>query len=147
MDNKELINEEIDTKDLLQMKLDILKKNRENIPDADLHTRYKKSYDALLGSIDELATQLMDEIMFRFLVEKYFVQEGHEMMRRLINKEKNCMKDCLYKEYSAEAYADICQSIYSAVITRYFEVFNGWEGEEKYTLNPFKPKEFRVKKK
>ena len=53
MDNKELINEEIDTKDLLQMKLDILKKNRENIPDADLYTRYKKSYDALLGSIDE----------------------------------------------------------------------------------------------
>lgn len=147
MDSKELLFEEIDTKDLLQMKLDILKKNREKISEEDLRTRYKKSYDALLGTIDELAIQLMDEIMFRFLVEKYFVQEGHEMMRRLINKEKNCMKDCLYKEYSAEAYADICQSIYSAVITRYFEVFNGWEGEEKYTLNPFKPKEFRVKEK
>ena len=86
MDNKELINEEIDTKDLLQMKLDILKKNRENIPDEDLYTRYKKSYDALLRSIDELATQLMDEIMFRFLVEKYFVQEGHEMMKNLISQ-------------------------------------------------------------
>ena len=92
MDNKELLYEDIDTKDLLQMKLDILKKNRENIPDADLHTRYKKSYDALLGSIDELATQLMDEIMFRFLIEKYFVQEGHEMMKNLINKNMDNFK-------------------------------------------------------
>ena len=77
MDSKELLFEEIDTKDLLQMKLDILKKNREKISEEYLRTRYKKSYDALLGTIDELATQLMDEIMFRFLVEKYFVQEGH----------------------------------------------------------------------
>lgn len=145
MDNKELINEEIDTKDLLQMKLDILKKNRENIPDADLHTRYKKSYDALLGSIDELATQLMDEIMFRFLIEKYFVQEGHEMMKNLINKNMDNFKKVLYKDYSAQQYADICQEIYSEVIGKYFTVYHGVEGEEKCTLNPYRPKWFWIK--
>ena len=35
--------EEIDTKDLLQMKLDSLKKNRENIPEDLLKTKYKSS--------------------------------------------------------------------------------------------------------
>lgn len=139
--------EEIDTKDLLQMKLDSLKKNRENIPEDLLKTRYKKSYEALLKNIDELATKLMDEIMFRFLVEKYFADEGHEMMKRLINKEKDSLKICLYKEYSAKAYADICQSIYSAVIDKYLKEYRGWEGEEKYTLNPFNPKIFKVKAK
>ena len=139
--------EEIDTKDLLQMKLDSLKKNRENIPEDLLKTRYKKSYEALLKNIDELATKLMDEIMFHFLVEKYLVSEGHEMMKRLINKEKDSLKNCLYKEYSAQAYADICQSIYSAVIDKYLKEWRGWEGEEKYTLNPFNPKVFKVKAK
>lgn len=139
--------EEIDTKDLLQMKLDSLKKNRENIPEDLLKTKYKKSYEALLRNIDELATKLMDEIMFHFLVEKYFVSEGHEMMKRLINKEKDSLKNCLYKEYSAQAYADICQSIYSAVIDKYLKEWRGWEGEEKYTLNPFNPKVFKVKAK
>lgn len=142
-----MINEEMDTVDLLQLKLDALKKNRENIPEEDLKTRYKKSYEALLKSIDELATALMDEIMFRFLVEKYFADEGHEMMKRLINKEKDSLKICLYKEYSAKAYADICQSIYSAVIDKYLKEYRGWEGEEKYTLNPFNPKIFKVKAK
>lgn len=140
-----MINEEMDTVDLLQLKLDALKKNRENIPEEDLKTRYKKSYEALLKSIDELATALMDEIMFRFLVEKYFADEGHEMMKRLINKEKDSLKICLYKEYSAKAYSEICQTIYETVINRYFEEYRGVEGEEKYTLNPFNPKIFRVK--
>ena len=133
-----MINEEMDTVDLLQLKLDAMKKNRENIPNPP---------DPQHQRLPAQATALPADLLFRFLVEKYFADEGHEMMKRLINKEKDSLKICLYKEYSAKAYADICQSIYSAVIDKYLKEYRGWEGEEKYTLNPFNPKIFKVKAK
>ena len=66
-------------------------------------------------------------------------------MKNLINKNMDNFKKVLYKDYSAQQYADICQEIYSEVIGKYFTVYHGVEGEEKCTLNPYKPKWFRVK--
>lgn len=138
------IENDVDTRVLLQDKLNALKKNREMIPEKDLNGKYKKAYSALQKTIDNLAGQLMDEIIFHFLVNRTFLEEGLKLSASLIKKNKEPLQKALYSSYSAKDYADICEDIYQKIISCYFKQWQPSPETLLFTLNPWNPKVFEI---
>ena len=93
------IENDIDLQEILQEKLNALKKNREKIPEIDLNGKYKKAYNALLKTIDDLAKELMEEIIFHFLVNRQFLEEGVKLSVTLIKRNRKRHLKALLKSY------------------------------------------------
>lgn len=138
------VENDIDLQEILQEKLNALKKNREKIPEIDLNGKYKKAYNALLKTIDDLAKELMEEIIFHFLVNRQFLEEGLKLSVTLIKRNRKRLLKALYSSYSAREYADICENIHQKLVNCYFKRWQPSQEELLFTLNPWNPKVFYI---
>lgn len=100
----------------LQEKLEVLRKNEEALSHEELTTKYKVSYEALLGEIKELAKRVLAERLNHVFANKVHAEEVVETF----NNAKAVYQKTLFSEYNAEAALDAFNKIFEPLFTKFF---------------------------
>ncbi len=125
---------EPETKDILQQKLDILKKNREQIPVRQLiKGKYAKAYSRLLQEIGQLAKKSLSETC-RFAVPEDGLKIALEALCTGLSDQRLPIQKALYKNYSADEFISICEQIHRQTVSTVFDSDLDWNGEKRYPV-------------
>lgn len=129
----------VDEKEELQKKLDVLKKNRESIPKADLETKYAKAYKKLLSEINDLMNEIMCGELFFFLYTADFLERGRDLViKKITEKNKNRrLSRALYTDYSAQEYIDLLREIHHEILSEYLAEEHDFNSRIRCRINPF----------
>lgn len=122
--------------DLLKEKLEKLKKNEANLSKEDLHTKYKKSYTALLRDINRLANQVMSQELFYFLYPEDFLERGRQLALQQFEENKIALANALFRNYSYDEYVSILRRMNSAILGEFFSTKHIINGIGK-SINPW----------
>lgn len=134
--------------EVLQEKLDKLKKNKEALSEIELNGKYKKAYDNLLKEIYMDYLKAIYEYIFYYKVSKEFKNKGRKIFLKCLKKRNKEIKEALLEKYSAETVIKILLEIRDCIIDKYFEFLE--EGNtinicEYYSLNPWIPEKSILK--
>lgn len=113
-------NQMIEDDELLQQKLDKLRKNREKVSLEELRTKYAKPYRALLADIKFLSQKILEQEMFYVLFPKEFGEIGAKKLSEIYEENKNALSDSLYKQYSANEFIAILRKMHCSLMEEYF---------------------------
>lgn len=130
---------DITVEEILQDRLNVLKKNKEGISLEDRKGRYKKAYQKLLDSIYK-SLDVVIESQLNFWVPVDFKDKGREVVQSMFIAKNAEIKKALYQNYSSDEFIEILSQIRKTVIDMYFEENITSTSQKRYNLNPFNPK-------
>ncbi len=128
---------DIDEKEELQKKLDVLKKNRESISKEDLETKYAKAYHKLLSEINALMNEIMFRELFFFLYTVDFLETGRDLVAEEMKQKRKRLSKALYTDYSAQEYIDLLREIHREIFSQYLAEEHDFTTQSRCRINPF----------
>lgn len=130
----EKISEVSETKDLLQKKLDVLKKNLDNIPKSE-RSRYKKAFAALVNEIQMLVYQMMKEIVFYYFVRP----ENRDLRKMFMILFKESEVNRYLAAFEADGVEEELNMIHDKIWDELHKRNDFTYSEERCSIDPFNP--------
>lgn len=121
---------------LLQEKLNILRKNEENLSQEELRVRYKISYQKLLSEIRCLYNRVMAQELFYFSYPGDFLEKGKQLVLEQFNLRKKDLAIALFCDYSADKYIKILREMNHVITEEFFSSEHIIDGIN-FSINPW----------
>lgn len=130
------MTEYVDKTELLQRKLEILRKNREMVSETMLRTKYKKSYQSLLKEISSLTSEVFEQEAMYLAVPEAFLADGKRIIQEFFTEDVTSkIKEYLLEQYSVEKFIGLCQEIKNRLCEKLFSGSYDFSSQERYTIS------------